>query len=377
MIRRVMRSWKKMSASKKRRNVTMVVNDPDLARVLTPGKPPTGPAGHAVNWLLEGKEPFGVPIRYKKRGDAIPSMIDGEGGCITILKGPSTIQPSTTPPKRACDILVASGESALLSRLNLLKMIGALPEDTHVNHAPLICGDIAIVDRTTREVAWIGERKDKNDFVASIVDGRHRTQQAVMLAQNMRHDRICYVVEGNLLKVKRAVNQKAIIGALIYPLIRYKFNTIMVDDTAETAVLIAAIHAQLEEADEDKFNAREKIAIANTLNGGPKKAALCDADRFSMILTRVPDVSDDIADGIAAVHGSFARMIGAFRVNNDPMLLQDIPVKGKKDNRRVGPAASRKIYEYFDIGAILGQLVAGGGQSAKKKRPADHDDFDP
>jgi ERCC4-type nuclease len=359
-----------MSSSKKRRNVTMDVHDPVLAGVMhvPVAPPPVDAAEWAVTWRLEDK-PFGVPIRIKKSGECIPSFIGDEKGCLTIMDAPSPFHPVAGPKQRKCDILIASGESALMARLVLMRLSGAIPPDTVISHAQLICGDIAIVHSTTQEVAWIGERKDKGDFVSSITDGRHRTQQAVMISQNIQKRRICYVIEGNPLKVKRNINPKAIIGSMIYPLVRYGFNTIMTQSTAETALLVGSIHAQLEEADEDKFIAREKISIANTLNSGPKKAALCDADRFSMILTRVPDVSDDVADGIAAVHGSFPKMIGAFRLKDDPELLKDIPVKGKNANRRVGPAASRKIYEYFGVAEIL----AGESRPAKKQRSSDDD----
>jgi ERCC4-type nuclease len=355
---------------KKRRNVTMVVNDPDLAAALgRPAPDPTPTEGPAVNWLLDGNKPFGMPIYYKKPGGLIPTSCFEAEGRLTIIKGPSTPRTPTDGRKNECDILVASGESSLIGQLNLLKTKGLLAETTHICQSPLICGDIAIVERNTREMVWIGERKEKKDFVASIIDGRHRTQQAVMLEQNFKRGRICYIIEGNPLRVKRAVNQKAIVGALIYPIIRYGFNTIMVDNVAETALLVSAIHNQLECAEEDKFTAREKIDIANTLNKGPKKADLCERDRFPIILTRVPDVSDDIADGIAAVYGSFPQMIAAFRAQNEPTLLENIPVKGKSEKRRVGPAASRKIYEYFGVAEIL-----AGERPLKKQRGAEDDD---
>ena len=352
----------------------MNVHDPVLAGVMgVPVAPPLDDNDLAVTWTLLDKS-FGVPIRLKQPGEPIPSFIGDEKGTLTIMEAPSPFHPSREGgegggvKQRKCDILVASGESALMARLVLMRLSGVIPADTVIAHAQLVCGDIVIVHSTTREVAWIGERKDKSDFVSSITDGRHRTQQAVMISQNIQKRRICYVIEGNPLKVKRKVNPKAIIGSIIYPLIRYGFNTIMTQNTSETALLVGSIHAQLEEADEDKFIAREKIAVANTLNSGPKKAALCDADRFSMILTRVPDVSDDVADGIAAVHGSFPKMIGAFRVKNDPELLKDIPVKGKNANRRVGPAASRKIYEYFGVAEILADE-----RPAKKQRNNEDD----
>ena len=353
----------------------MVVNDSDLAAAL--GRAPGDSEGPSVSWLLDGKTPFGMPIHYKKAGEPVPRFLlseAGQGGSLTILKGPSTFCRREGEKKRECDILVASGEASLIYHLGLLKLAGKLDEGVGIMQSPLICGDIAIVERASREVVWIGERKEKNDFVASIIDGRHRTQQAVMLEQNMRHGRICYVIEGNPLHVKRAVNQKAIIGALIYPIIRYGFNTIMVDNVAETALLVGVIHSQLECAEDEKFTAREKIDIANTLNKGPKKADLCERDRFNLILTRVPDVSDDVADGIAAVYGSFPAMINAFRAQNEPTLLQNIPVKGKKENRRVGPAASRKIYEYFGVAEILSEPLSG---VKSKKRPIESDDFDP
>jgi ERCC4-type nuclease len=358
----------------KKRNVEIIVSDPVLASLLPQSKLVERTFAADVTWLLDGIDPFGVPITIKREDQHYENLLEKHSPYMIIAYSPTPVVHSGRAKQRICDIIVTSGETKLMAEFVKLQRAGEISPNASIIQRNLRCGDVAIVEHGSDEVVWIGERKDKNDFVASIIDRRHHTQQAVMLEQNIRSDRICYLIEGFPLKVARAISAKSIAGSLVYPLIRHGFNTIMTDNIRETAVLVATLHDLFESAPAEKFLAPKNMVMGNALNAGKKKSDLTERDEFIGMLTRVRRVSDEVAEAIAAVYPTISDLQIAFLEHDisPELMLQDVVVNSKSGgSRRVGPELSRGIYAYFRI-ANLKEYISGN--THKRQKLMDDDD---
>lgn len=275
-------------------------------------------------------------------------------------------------------MIIASGESKLFAEVRaLMEQLHPGRVDEFVRMGPLHTGDISWT-RDNEQVGLIIERKDKSDFLATLRDPR-KLQLQVSLDTAPDADKIMYLIEGDVLAVQSGIDDKARIGAMVYPIMRHGIRVASVPDTAASAALLVNLHRQMEWCDEDKFRAH-RMHFGNALNAGPKKADYTGAggvDELVRILSVVDGVSDPIAVQLSALFGSsFATFMNEMLTVDDPVArIADIVVDGRA--RRLGPELAKRVVAKFGVDQLRAQFSpASSVDDARKKRRIACDDDD-
>ena len=117
----------------------------------------------------------------------------------------------------------------------------------------LIVGDYIVSDRVAIE------RKNSDDFVQSIIDGRIWDE---LISLNSNYENPILIIEGNPPQSNKRIHLNAILGALSTILIKFKIPTIYSRNTSDTAKIILAL-AKKEQL-ENKRNIRIRSGKAAT-----------------------------------------------------------------------------------------------------------------
>lgn len=361
------------------RNLTLCVSDPSLHAalpfsILTPG------ISDDAMWLLDGETPFG--FRIKRISDAYPFISEFRPGQSVLYlyskrkgegKGETPFQTPLHPDQfkiRNVQIHIASGDRVGKE----LKRQGVEFVEQQLDY-----GDVAFtVDGKLIELAI--ERKAKSDLSSSITDGRLKTQTKVMTLNVEDHSKIVYFIEGDPIQTQFGPNDKAKLASVVYPMMRKNTSTVIGEDIEATARFITNIHHLLETVPEKKLEDKGMVR-GRELNNGVKKSDLLEENKFRRIVALVPHIGDKIEDVIVSHFATFSDMREAF-IRDGECAIEKLSMleagsePGVKGQRQfVGPAASKKVYEYFEFenlrGAKVGQkreLEAGAGERDKKKK---------
>jgi len=357
------------------RNLTLCVSDPSLHAalpfsILTPG------ISDDAMWLIDGETPFG--FRIKCISDTYPFISEfrpGQSILYLYRKGKGET-PFQTPPDqfkiREVQIHIASGDRVGKE----LKRQGVEFIEQHLDY-----GDVAFtVDGKMIELAI--ERKAKSDLSSSITDGRLKTQTKVMTRNVEDHSKIVYFIEGDPIQTQFGPNDKAKLASVVYPMLRKNTSAVIGEDIEATARFITNIHHLLETVPEKKLEDKGMVR-GRELNNGVKKSDLLEENKFRRIVNLVPHIGDKIEDVIVSHFKTFSDMREAFIRDGEGAIeklsMLEGEVEGVKGKRQfVGPAASKKVYEYFEFenlrGAKVGQkreiegVKEEDGRDKKKKK---------
>ncbi len=338
------------------RNITLCISDPGLHAAL-PCPAILAPAiSDTAMWLLDGETPFGLRIRqisdsYQfidkfRPGVPVFYFYSSKKEAKPLVEGPprGRVRPVT--------IHVATNDRVGAA----LRKIGVDFVEQNLDY-----GDVAFTT-DGKLIELVIERKEKSDFVSSITDGRLAMQSAVMTQNFADHAKFLYFIEGNPLETQYGPNEKAKLANIVYPFMRKGTSAVIGEDVHATAQFIAKIHYLLENAPEEKL--REKgFVLGREMNAGVKKAELVGQNKFRHLVLLVPGIGEKIADSIVKELDTFSKMREVY-VSRGEMALENVAVTGVEGRNRVGKAASRKIFEFFEFGTA---------SQGTKKRKIDED----
>ncbi|MDD5502774.1 MAG: ERCC4 domain-containing protein, partial [Candidatus Thermoplasmatota archaeon] len=170
-------------------------------------------------------------------------------------------------------------------------------------------GDYVLSDRCC------AERKESNDFVQSIIDGRLFEQ---MVALKNAYRRPIVIIEGPDIVTVRNMSPMSIYSAVASISVDFGIPILQTRDAKETANLLYAI-ARREQTDE-----KRDIAIRG------EKGQMSLAERQQFIIESLPDISSVLAKRLLCEFGTVKRIIGA-----KPEALQRV--------EGIGPITAEKI----------------------------------
>lgn len=206
------------------------------------------------------------------------------------------------------------------------------------------------------EIVLIIERKTVSDLGASICDGRSREQKARLLGSGIHKDRIMYIVEGDLTKVRtRGVTTTTLMGSIINTQFRDGIKVYKTLSLNETITFIEKVFDKLKKDGTSfwQYNNNHNISASeysSTLKT-KKKANMTPEVWLNTQLTLIPQVTDRIASEIVQLYPTISILVKAYAdlSNQDgEAMLEDITyVLSSGKNRRVGPKISTKIYNFI------------------------------
>lgn len=212
----------------------------------------------------------------------------------------------------------------------------------------LPAGDFAICDGDV--YILIVERKTKSDLLCSIVDGRFREQKE-RLGQTQAS--IVFILEALLepglkhVKGKDRVMTPSQTESMYFSAIcnlqyKHNFKTFVVRNAQETLYLVSLLFKKVRNNDLDTL---PKPAVVKA----PKAKGEHALDNiFAHQLEVIPGISVTVAKKIAGMYPSAASLFQAYNEKagdaERETMLADIEVTNGKKPRRIGPAASKKVY---------------------------------
>ena len=133
-------------------------------------------------------------------------------------------------------------EKDLLLQVNILISMIPIFKDIKIESQTLPIGDIIIFDEENQEMKLVIERKNVNDLLASIKDGRYEEQSYRLNGLNHHNHNIIYLVEGDINKMNRFKDNKSeklTMYSAIFSLNYYKgFSVIRTFSLEESAIFI-------------------------------------------------------------------------------------------------------------------------------------------
>lgn len=219
----------------------------------------------------------------------------------------------------------------------------------------------------------IVERKKLSDLVSSLSDGRYKEQKTRLIEYSQKNNfPILYIFEGlnlpafykyleRLPEGIRSADYGTLLSCLIHTAVRDRIFTMVTESTEQTADFLLRIRRCM-----DKYPAEftgELLSSAGGQNSNwvdtvkIKKADNCDPlTCFQMQMATIPGISLNMAKAISLEYPSWNRLISAFEEWDPPKpktSRSKVVGKGemlrelKVGERKLGPKASQKIYDYL------------------------------
>ncbi|CAG9464613.1 unnamed protein product [Pedinophyceae sp. YPF-701] len=220
------------------------------------------------------------------------------------------------------------------------------------------------------------ERKRVDDLHNSIIDRRYQAQKYWLMQSGLRY--LFYLVEGNPMDINKMPTVTAQVTdasvrrlktSCIATEIKHGFCLLRTAQQTDTLQLYARMTKELEQACADYAGPRQSDLVTlddfTTKMRSSKK--LSSRDIWVQQLCKVPRLGAEAVEGIVrefptplALFRQYRKCAADARAQGgDParacmVMLQDV----KRNGRRIGPAASTKVWELF-----VGPQAAGGGPS--------------
>ena len=158
-----------------------------------------------------------------------------------------------------------------------------------VESAQLEVGDYVVSDRCAIE------RKDVEDFLASLIDKRLFAQAKRLVSV---YPRPLMILEGEDLFLRRRISPEAIMGALSSLTVNFKLPIITTRDAKETAMFIAVL-------------AKKEQQEGNPVGKRGQKGHMAIKDRQEFLVEGLPGISQTLAVRLLAHFGTVERIVAA------------------------------------------------------------------
>lgn len=197
-------------------------------------------------------------------------------------------------------------------------------------------GDIIFMDG--ENILLIIERKTLSDLNKSIIDGRYKEQKNRLLT-NYPVNKLLYLIEGDISKNDKFINQKSIMGSLFSTMLNDNINIWITKDLNDTILFIKDLENRFIN-DKTPFNKKS----SNSQLVVCKKKINTSLECLQQQLCQVPGISIKKSEAICKKWLNMKQLIMDLNSSNDN-LLENILVGGKK----IGIKLSNKIYFFLGI----------------------------
>ena len=218
-----------------------------------------------------------------------------------------------------------------------------IKQDSGLNNENVIyenlpLGDILI--SVNECVSFVFERKTYTDLLASISDGRYKSQkQRLMEAYPV--DNVFYILEGSLPSyAKQQGDSNIITGVVINTLMRDKIGIFYTRDVNETYHLLLHIVKRIN-ADPNKYICKPKLH-ADDANINIKKAS---NSTFKNILSQIPGVSIKSAESMINKWACFQHMYQQLMSMTHEQRIKTLSTLTTTDNKGKSRKLSCKVVE--------------------------------
>jgi len=210
-------------------------------------------------------------------------------------------------------------------------------------------GDICIVNKETKDIYIVFERKTYSDLSASMKDGRYKEQKQRLLHALPPHVRKLYILEGNDIH-DFGLDESIMKGFYINNMIR---DRIFVEKTLhlqQTLEFILSCKNQFERKYDDFVSSILQTNTEQTneyqMFHSIKKKNLNEKIIFKSMLSIIPNVSNSISEALFQEFSSMSQMIlflNQYEQNYSQMIEYISNIKHGNSNKRIGPSVSQKI----------------------------------
>lgn len=203
-------------------------------------------------------------------------------------------------------------------------------------------GDICIcIDSTP---FMIFERKTISDLYASINDGRYHEQKSRMVSNHKRNG-ICYIIEGDYAS---SPHLNTVMGAILNTSYRDNIRVHCTKNLNDTLLYVTSLFERITKKTDEwkKYMLNENnddcLKIDPSVYKHPVKSKnITNNIVFVNMLSCIPGCSTRIASIIHEIYPTINSLIDALK--EDPDILVNIKIGSKK----LGPALSKKIYNFL------------------------------
>jgi crossover junction endonuclease MUS81 len=190
------------------------------------------------------------------------------------------------------------------------------------------------------------ERKSIKDLCSSITDGRFREQKLRLMESIKDSNKICYLIEGakHIPNHDYSLSHTIINGSLLNLIFKHHYHLIQTENKQDTFNMILLLYKKLQNQD---FDSTERQDSPVKLL---KRSDKIIDNKLVHQLCLIPGVSQRVADVIIKYPiNSVKHLIETYNALNsdEERLSLFADLKTGTNNRRIGPALSKKIYEYF------------------------------
>jgi ERCC4-type nuclease len=320
--------------------------------------------GNVANWpLLFSKS---LKIMYVVEGKTV-----GE----TLVNNATKKYSAESGGKRlnSLTMVVTTGEPELFQELTSIMRKYYPERPDAVKQMRLDSGDVTWICNG-QQIGFCVESKKAPDLVSGISDGRNKTQVHIMMELEPAHNsQLAYLIQGDITKTKYGPNDKAKMGAIMYPVMRNGFRSINVENAKMAALFLSNIHIQMEHAPHDKL-VSNNLVFLHGINQTLNKRSLAEQNELSVILSQsVYGVSPEIAESITAVYSDLGELMQAYidyQGDDVDAMLENIPIvkataSGK--TRRVGKVISAAVAKLFHVKRIVANIPKKQEPNKKRK----------
>jgi ERCC4-type nuclease len=218
-------------------------------------------------------------------------------------------------------------------------------------------GDI-LYDYEGQPIALV-ERKTWADYAASITDKRSKNQALRMKEMKKENPNliVIYLVEGGKIdkdhKFRNGITRDTIYSSMFNRVVFYNFMVCRSMDINDSCLILTKLHDKLlEMIHEKKLPVKDETTEYLKTIKLAKKDNMTPENCFQCQLAQIPGCSIEFAKVITKHYPSMVSLMTAYGKqtsdrNREQMLIElIIPCVGEK-TRRLGPALSKRIYEYL------------------------------
>lgn len=210
------------------------------------------------------------------------------------------------------------------------------------------------------KVILVIERKSVADLKASICDGRSREQKARLMNGEINIMNILYLIEGNMNKkltdTISGIPYDTLVGSLINTMLRDNIKIYKTQSMDETVEFLEKLLNKLTK-DLDTFfiteqkdkTEKQQVEEYCSVIKHKKSSNLTSNLLYMSTLNQIPRVSSSISSSIVEKYPTLISLVKSYENISETEraeMLSDIKYKTASCERRIGPAISKKIYEF-------------------------------
>ncbi len=259
---------------------------------------------------------------------------------------------------------------------DLIELIGSTTTSEDVGFdfkiEQLDIGDIHFVNRETKELFMVIERKTYSDLSSSVTDGRYREQKQRLLHSIPQNVRKVYVFEGD--KIRDFHLDKSIFdGIMINTVIRDKIMVYKTRDLMETFEFMKHVRKNIETHMEDYEGDGNGTNMEYTIIKSVKKENMCRKTVFKGMLSLIPQISKTISDVLYDRYENMDNFIQQIKELGEGDWLKMMRVISEEkygaNQRRIGDVTAKKILLYlFHMSEEDKNMIEDDGFGKKVKK---------